>query len=288
MFAVGMPSSRPRLSPSTTSPSNRNGPPRNSRRRRHLAGGHEAADVASRRPSRRPPPRAAPRASRTRVATRSMLRVALGALAEAEVLADRDLLRAQLLHQDLLDELLGAALGEVAVERDHHELLHAEPGDQVALDRERVSSFGQRVGVDDGERVRVEGEHRVAAADHLAVAEVHAVEGPDRHAPAAVALGRRSGSGVTFIARRTLRTGCQLRPRGSAIASSRALVGEPHRALFGRPGQAAARGRPRSPRRRPAGARAGSRAPRSSGTSRSWSASSSRKGPIAVRSSSSQ
>src|SRR3954453_16192305 len=29
MFAVGMPSSRPRRSPATTSPSNRNGPPRN-------------------------------------------------------------------------------------------------------------------------------------------------------------------------------------------------------------------------------------------------------------------
>ena len=47
------------------------------------------------------------------------------------------LLGAELADQHLLDELLGVLGGELAVERDHDQLLDAEPGDQVALDRER-------------------------------------------------------------------------------------------------------------------------------------------------------
>ena len=38
--------------------------------------------------------------------------------------------------QHLLDEVLGALLGEAAVEGDHHELPHPQLRDQVALDRE--------------------------------------------------------------------------------------------------------------------------------------------------------
>jgi hypothetical protein len=111
--------------------------------------------------------------------------VALGALAEAEVLPHRDPLRPEPLDEDPGHELLRLPGGELAVERDHDELVHAEAGDQVALDRERVEQLGGRLGVDHRERVRVEGEHRVAAADHLAVAEVHAVERADRDAAGA-------------------------------------------------------------------------------------------------------
>ena len=35
--------------------------------------------------------------------------------------------------------------GELAVERDRHELLHVEPRDQVALDRRRVEQLRQRL-----------------------------------------------------------------------------------------------------------------------------------------------
>ena len=45
-----------------------------------------------------------------------------------------------------------------------------------------VISFGAASGSDDRKRVRVERQHRVAAADHLAVPDVDAVERADRDA----------------------------------------------------------------------------------------------------------
>ena len=87
--------------------------------------------------------------------------------------------RAQPVDQDLAHELLGGLLGEAPVERDHHHLGDAQRGDQVALDGERGDQLGRGLGVDHGQRVRVEGQHRVGAADHLAVAEMDAVEGAD-------------------------------------------------------------------------------------------------------------
>ena len=63
--------------------------------------------------------------------------VALGLVAEAEVLPHRHLRGAELGDQDVVDELLRPLGGERAVERDHHELAHAEPGDQVGLDLQR-------------------------------------------------------------------------------------------------------------------------------------------------------
>ncbi len=107
---------------------------------------------------------------------------ALGALAEAEVLAHRDPLGAQPRDQHLVDELLRALGGEARVERDHNELLHAEPGDQVALHGKGVEQLRGGLGVDHRQRVRIEGQDRVAAADDLAVPEMHPVEGADGHA----------------------------------------------------------------------------------------------------------
>ena len=57
---------------------------------------------------------------------------------------------------------------------------HPEPLDHVALDREGHDQLRQRRRVEDLERVRVEGEHRVGALDHRLVAAVDAVEGADR------------------------------------------------------------------------------------------------------------
>ena len=97
-----------------------------------------------------------------------------------------------LLDQDLLDEFLGAALGELLVEGDHDQLLDAEPLDHVALDPEGHDQLRQRRRVQDLERVGVEGEHGVGVVDHRLVAEVDAVEGPDRDvARARLGVGQR-------------------------------------------------------------------------------------------------
>ena len=87
---------------------------------------------------------------------------------------------AELADEHVVDELLRPLGGERAVERDHHELAHAEAGDQVGLDVERGQQLRRGVGRDDLARVRLEGQHGVGAGDHLAVAEVHAVELADR------------------------------------------------------------------------------------------------------------
>ena len=46
--------------------------------------------------------------------------------------------RAEPVEQDVVDELLRRLGGERSVERDHHELADAEPGDQLGLDLERA------------------------------------------------------------------------------------------------------------------------------------------------------
>jgi hypothetical protein len=107
---------------------------------------------------------------------REQRRVAAGAVAEAEVLPDRDPVGVEPLDQHTLDELLGRLARERAVERDHDELAHAEAADQVGLDVQGREELGRGVGRDDGARVRLEGEHGVGAADDLAVADVDAVE----------------------------------------------------------------------------------------------------------------
>ena len=76
-------------------------------------------------------------------------------------------------------------------------------GDQVGLLLERGQQLRRRLGRDDRARVRLERQHGVGAADHLAVAEVHAVELADRQRGAAV--GVASGSQVTSISRGSLR-----------------------------------------------------------------------------------
>ena len=117
-------------------------------------------------------------------------RVAFGFGAEAEVLADRDLLGVELLEQDVRDEVLGALLGELLVEGDDDQLLDAEAFDHVALDLEGHDQFRRRRRVQDFERVRVEGEDGVGALDHRLVAEVDAVEGADRDVARAAARRR--------------------------------------------------------------------------------------------------
>ena len=77
----------------------------------------------------------------------------------------------------------GALGGEALVERDHDELLDAERGDQLGLGLEAGQQLGRRLGPDHAQRVGLEGQHRVVAGDHLAVAEVDAVELAHRDPP---------------------------------------------------------------------------------------------------------
>src|SRR5919108_4470980 len=212
---------------------------------------------------------------------------ALRALAEAEVLAHGHALCAEPAGQHVDGELLRAERRELAVERDHDELLDAETGDQVALDVERRDQLGGRLRVQDRERMGLECEDRVAAADDLAVAQMDAVEGADRDVArtgAGLDLGKlgdlHRGANTT--------TGWSSRPRSSPTAST-----SPSRVRrTGPPSTAAAA------TRRPCLTAAASSSVRCrsgrkesaslTGTSRSGSASSRRNGPIAVRSSSSQ
>ena len=60
------------------------------------------------------------------------------------------------------------------------------PASSSALRSSVVSSGGEALGDDDRGRVRVERQDRVGAADDLAVAQVHAVERPDRQAARAL------------------------------------------------------------------------------------------------------
>ena len=46
-----------------------------------------------------------------------------------------------------------------------------------------MSSFGARLRPDHGERVRLEGQHRVVTGDHRPVADVDAIELADRDPP---------------------------------------------------------------------------------------------------------
>src|SRR5579872_6503233 len=116
------------------------------------------------------------------------VRVAAGAVAEAEVLADRDVGGAQLANEDVVDEGLGALMREALIERDHDELLHTQGLDQLGLGVEARQELGRGLGAHDAQRVRLEGQDGVVSADHLAVAEVHAVELADRD-PARTRVG---------------------------------------------------------------------------------------------------
>ena len=80
---------------------------------------------------------------RERVLRGQQRRVALRAVAEAEVLADRDLDRAEPLDELVVDELLRGLRHALAVERDHDQLVDAERRDQVGLLLERGQQFGR-------------------------------------------------------------------------------------------------------------------------------------------------
>ena len=84
-----------------------------------------------------------------------------------------------------VDEVLSGDLRELLVEGDDDQLLDPEAVDHVALDLERHDQLRGRLGVDHRQRMGVEGQDGVGVVDHRLVAEVDAVEGPDRDVPVA-------------------------------------------------------------------------------------------------------
>ena len=108
------------------------------------------------------------------------LGVARRAVPETEVLAHRHARRLQALHQNVVDELFGGLVRKAAIERDHDQIVHTQPADQVGLGIEAGEEFRSSLGPDDLQRVRLEREHGVGTRDHLSVAEVNAVEFADR------------------------------------------------------------------------------------------------------------
>ena len=181
------------------------------------------------------------------------LGVALRLVAEAEVLADRDVRRAERADEHVVDELLRAARGELAVERDDDELLDAERRDELRLALQVGEQARRGARLHDGGRMRLERQDGVGARDDLAVAEVHAVERPDRDAPRA----RLDVGQARDLHARKPTTGFSAPSRGSATAigpsastSSTAAAPSPSRRRRRRRARRAAR------RRRPAHATA--------------------------------
>ncbi len=115
-------------------------------------------------------------------------RVALCLVAKAEILADRDLRGTEGADEHVVDELARRALGELRVERDHDQLPHAQLGHELGLARERRQQFGRVLRGDDRHRMRVKREHAVRATDHLAMTEMHPIEGANRDAALSSAL----------------------------------------------------------------------------------------------------
>ena len=134
--------------------------------------------------------------------------VALAARAEAEIVADQHVARAQPAHQYLLDEGLRRLAGQALVEAQHHDFLRAavlQFGQLVAQGADaRRREFGSALLA--GEpvpRVRLEGQHAGAQravpglvgqqCQHGLVPAVHAVEVADGHgAWRPVGLGRKA------------------------------------------------------------------------------------------------
>ena len=213
--------------------------------------------------------------------------VALRLVAEAEVLAHRDVRGPERLDEHVVEELLRAALGELAVERDDDQLLDAEPGDELGLALERRQQPRRRPG---------------ATTDGGCGSKVRTVSAPrmtsrwprwtPSNVPTATRRGRgsTSGSRVTFMRAEAYGRLEQRRPR----AARRWRSGRRRRAAATGP-SAARRG---GDRHAVAARRASSPASRddrqdraqhvAERASRSGSASATANGPIAVRRSSSQ
>ena len=121
------------------------------------------------------------------------LDVACPPVAEAEVLADHDLARAEPAREHVVDELGGGLLAEVVGEGEREQILDPELGQEPRLDPERREPGRRLVGGQDLARVRLEGDHPerraerprllARAGDQGAMTPMHAIEVADRDHP---------------------------------------------------------------------------------------------------------
>ena len=183
MLAVGNPSVRPRWSPCTTSPRSWNGAPRKRAAVLDLAGEHQRADVARGDDlavdlDQRHDPGLEARVGGQHVGSPA------APWPKRKFSPDRDVRRLQRADEHLVDELLR----RLRANRSSNGITTSSETPSAAtsstLTSRLVSSLGA-ARVDHRQRMGLEGEHRVVAGDHLAVAEVDAVELAHGHPPRA-------------------------------------------------------------------------------------------------------
>lgn len=156
------------------------------------------------------------------------LRGALGAVAEAEVLAHGDALGGERPDEDVVDELLGRAGGELGAEGDDDQLLHAQRSYQLGLYGGRGEQLGSVVRGHHRHRVRIEGQHAVGAGDHATMAEVDPVEGAHgdlARTPGNVVEARDQHAALAYSAARASASSSAMRP-GADQGSPRRGGGE--------------------------------------------------------------
>ncbi len=149
---------------------------------------------------------------------RQHLGIARRQVAEAEVLADRDVRGLESIDQHVIDELARALVRESLVEGDQDQLPDPQAADQLRLGLEAREQLRRRFRPHHTERVGLEREHGVVAMDHLPVAEVDPVELTHRDPPRA---------------RLYVRELCDLHRRGSVETSSERHGAHPRRPTIG-------------------------------------------------------
>ena len=142
-LAVGKPSSRPRRSPLHHGAAQPEGAHPGRSGVLDVAGGHAGRGCGWRRRSRPPPRSARPPGSRTRPARAAARRRRWRGGRSGSSRPPTRATAPKSLDQHLVDEVLGADRRELAVEGDHHHLLHPQVGQQLGLERPCVvSSLG--------------------------------------------------------------------------------------------------------------------------------------------------
>src|SRR6185437_5777328 len=134
-----------------------------------------------------------------RAALGEQRRVAAPLMAEDEIIAHHRMAEAQPADQHLVDEGLGAALGEIAIEMEREQQIDAERLDAPRLHAEGGQAKGRVLRPEDAARMRLEGEDgrghaqaardRTGLADDPLMAEMDAVEVALRDHRAALAGG---------------------------------------------------------------------------------------------------
>ncbi len=137
--------------------------------------------------------------------SRQQRHVSSAALAEAEIVSGDHPRGADPLGEHLGDELLGVHRGELRAELEHQHRVGAIAGEQRLALIERHQAEGRDVGLEEADRVRVEGGDddrpplmeaaRDRAAHHRLVAEVESVEIAERENAPLQLIGDPAGEG---------------------------------------------------------------------------------------------